>query len=172
MNMKDNIILTDTNIITDLDIAGLLKKFITLENVYMSDMVKHDEINYKTGNLSIIEEIKTIKSTNIQIYKMSQLTTIETKLTENDIMNYILAKDNNYILATGDKRLRNYAEENNVKVIGIIGIIDFLYKEDKINTREVMKAYEKLQSSSKTRLPKEELTKRIEKLENELLIKS
>lgn len=172
MNMKENIILTDTNIITDLDIAGLLKKFITLENVYKSDMVKHDEINYKTGNLSIIKEIKTIKSTNIQIYKMSQLTTIETKLTENDIMNYILAKDNNYILATGDKRLRNYAEENNVKVIGIIGIIDFLYKEDKINTREVMKAYEKLQNSSKTRLPKEELTKRIEKLENELLIKS
>ena len=46
MNITPKIIITDTNIITDLNNAGILEEYIKLDNVYISDMVKNDEINY------------------------------------------------------------------------------------------------------------------------------
>ena len=44
MNITSKIIITDTNIITDLNNANILEKFVKLDNVYISDMVKNDEI--------------------------------------------------------------------------------------------------------------------------------
>lgn len=40
MNTEKKIIITDTNIITDLYIAGVLEEFILLDNIYISDIVK------------------------------------------------------------------------------------------------------------------------------------
>ncbi len=42
MNITNKIIITDTNIITDLNNANVLDRFVKLENVYISDMVKHE----------------------------------------------------------------------------------------------------------------------------------
>jgi len=41
MNITAKIIITDTNIITDLDNAGILEKFVNLSNVYTSDLIKN-----------------------------------------------------------------------------------------------------------------------------------
>ena len=38
MNITTKIIITDTNIVTDLNNANLLEKFVMLENVYISDL--------------------------------------------------------------------------------------------------------------------------------------
>ena len=40
MNITRKIIITDTNIITDLNNANVLDKFVKLDNVYISDMDK------------------------------------------------------------------------------------------------------------------------------------
>ena len=40
MNIEKKIIITDTNIITDLYIANVLIEFINLDNVYISDVIK------------------------------------------------------------------------------------------------------------------------------------
>lgn len=48
MSITKKIIITDTNIITDLFNANILEEFINLDNVYISDLVKNDEINNKT----------------------------------------------------------------------------------------------------------------------------
>ena len=45
MNITTKIIITDTNIITDLNNANILEEFINMDNVYISDMIKNDEIN-------------------------------------------------------------------------------------------------------------------------------
>ena len=60
MNITTKIIITDTNIITDLNNANILEEFINIDNVYISDMVKNDEINSKTGNVKIINKFKII----------------------------------------------------------------------------------------------------------------
>ena len=40
MNLTEKIIITDTNIITDLFNANLLEKFSLLDNVYILDIIK------------------------------------------------------------------------------------------------------------------------------------
>ena len=63
MNITTRIIITDTNIITDLNNAKLLKQFVMIDNVYISDLIKYDEINASTGDLNVIDKIKVIKAT-------------------------------------------------------------------------------------------------------------
>lgn len=69
MNITKKIIVTDTNIITDLHNAKILEKFVELDNVYISDLIKHDEITSHTGDNKLkiyseengIEVIRTLK---------------------------------------------------------------------------------------------------------------
>ena len=53
MNISTKIIITDTNIITDLNNANILQEFIDMDNVYISDMIKNDEINSKSNRSNI-----------------------------------------------------------------------------------------------------------------------
>ena len=79
MNITKKIIITDTNIITDLNNANILEEFINLDNVYMSDVVKNDEINSKTGDVSLISNFKVISATSNQLLETSILSSKEKK---------------------------------------------------------------------------------------------
>ena len=109
MNLETKIIITDTNIITDLNNANILEKFVNLGNVYVSDLIKNDELNKKTGDLNVLKKFKVIGSTSEQILEAQMLTKQEKGLSLYDVHNFILARDNNAILATGDDRLRKYS---------------------------------------------------------------
>ena len=67
MNITAKIIITDTNIITDLNNANILEDFIELDNVNISDMVKNDEINSKTGNIKLISKLKVMPASASQL---------------------------------------------------------------------------------------------------------
>ncbi|MDD4036183.1 MAG: hypothetical protein PHS45_02545 [Bacilli bacterium] len=169
MNITKKIILTDTNIITDLDIAGVLDIYVDLSNVYMSDLVKENEINNKTGDLKIIERFKLIRANESDIYEISNFSAIYYHLSMPDIINFVLANNNNYILATGDKQLRLLAIENNIEVIGVIRIIDLLENNNLITKEKKYESLNKLKKHPKTRLPEEELNKRLEEIEKDLV---
>lgn len=77
MNITTKIIITDTNIITDLNNANTLEEFIDIDNVYISDMVKNDEINSKNGNVKLINKFKVIPATATQLIEVNTLSNIE-----------------------------------------------------------------------------------------------
>lgn len=157
MNITRKIIITDTNIITDLNTAKVLDKFVSLDNVYISDLVKQDEINYKTGDLNLINKFKVIESNSIEFAEMFEIGILYKKLSNKDILNYIIARDNKGILATGDERLRKYAEENNVEVIRALKIIELQYVNNVISYKELVIGCELLIKDSKTRIPTEKI---------------
>lgn len=80
MNITAKIIITDTNIITDLNNANILEDFIELDNVYISDMVKNDEINSKTGNIKLISKLKVMPASASQLIEANKLSNIEKKI--------------------------------------------------------------------------------------------
>ena len=165
MNITTKIIITDTNIITDLYNANLLEKFINLDNVYISDMVKCDEINSKTGNVELINKFKVISVTPLQLIEVNKLSIIEKKLSTYDLLNYVIAKDNNAILATGDKRLKIFSEDNRVEVIRTLKIIKLLEYNKIISTKEAVISCKLLKENKYTRIPPEEIDKLIKELE-------
>lgn len=161
MNIDKKIIITDTNIITDLNNAKVLDKFVKLDNVYISDMVKNDEINSKTGNLSIISEFKVIESTAEQLKEINLLSKKVTQLSQYDLINYVIAKNNVYILATGDNNLKKYAESNGVVVIRTLRIIRNMREKNIITLEQEKEAYNLLLKCKNTRIPDELILERL-----------
>ncbi len=165
MTITPKIIITDTNIITDLDNAKLLEKFVGLDNVYINDMVKNDEINFKTGNVDIINKMKEIPLTVEQLQEVNKLTLEEKGLSLYDLINYVVAHENNCILATGDNRLKKYSEEHGVEVIRTLKIIELMENKKIISEKEAITACINLRDNKYTRIPEININELINKLQ-------
>ena len=84
--------------------------FVKLDNVYITDIVRNDKLNDKTGNLKIINKFKVININLNQIKEIAHLSKYEHHLSTYDLINFIVARDLNGILATGDNRLKIYSD--------------------------------------------------------------
>ena len=169
MNITAKIIITDTNIITDLSNAKILDKFVILDNVYINDMVRRDEINSKTGDIKLIDKFKTIASSEKQISEIYHIMQLKKELSVSDAINYILARDNNAIIATGDEPLRKFSNDNGVEVIRTLKIIELMVKNNIISTKEAIDACNLLKNEKSTRIPHNEIDNLINKLEKNLV---
>lgn len=170
MNIRAKKIIIDTNVITDLDRACILKEFISLDNVYMCDLVKNDEINFKTGNVEIISEFKVMSVTPSQLIEVSSLSLIEKKLSIYDLLNYVVARDNDCVLATGDSRLKSYCENNGVLVFRTLKIIRLMIEQNVITKKKAIAACNLLLADDSTRIPKEDIENLIDEFERDLVI--
>ncbi len=72
-----------------------------------------------------------------------------------------IAKNRNILLLTGDRALKNAAEKEGVKVVGTIGLLDRLYREQLIDVGEYRYCLTALESSQERRMPVDELRKRL-----------
>ena len=167
MNITTKIIITDTNIITDLNNANILEEFIDIDNVYISDMVKNDEINSKTGNVKLINKFKVISATATQLIEVNNLSYTEKKLSTYDLLNFVIVRDNNCILATGDNRLKIYSENNGVKVFRTLKIIKLMQDNNIISCRKAIDACNLLKQCPATRIPKTDINNLIDELEKD-----
>lgn len=167
MNITTKIIITDTNIITDLNNANILEEFINIENVYINDMVKNDEINSKTGNVEIINKFKVISATATQLIEVNNLSYTEKKLSTYDLLNFVIARDNNCILATGDNRLKNYSENNGVEVLRTLKIIKLMKENNIISFRKAIDACNLLKKCTSTRIPELDINILLKELEKD-----
>lgn len=167
MNITTKIIITDTNIITDLDNANILEEFIDIDNVYISDMVKNDEINSKTGNVKLINKFKVISATANQLIEVNKLSYTEKKLSTYDLLNFVIARDNNCILATGDNRLKNYSENNGIEVLRTLKIIKLMKDYNIISCRKAINACNLLKQCPSTRIPEIYINNLINELEKD-----
>lgn len=167
MNITTKIIITDTNIITDLSNSNILDKFVKLDNVYISDMVKRDEINSDTGNVKIIKEFKTINATSEEIDEIFKISQETHRLSPYDIINFIIARNNNAILATGDKKLKDYSETNGIEVIRTLKIIKLMKEKNVITPKEAIDACTKLKENNNTRIPSADIDNTIKDFEKD-----
>lgn len=167
MNITTKIIITDTNIITDLNNANILEEFINIDNVYINDMVKNDEINSKTGNVEIINKFKVISATATQLIEVNNLSYAEKKLSTYDLLNFVVARDNNCILATGDNRLKNYSENNGVEVLRTLKIIKLMKENNIISYRKAIDACNLLKQCTSTRIPELDINILLKELEKD-----
>ena len=166
MKKKEKIIITDTNILTDLYHAKILEQFVNLKYVYIVDLVLHDEINFKTGNVKLINKIKVINVSSRQIEETLNISLNERKLSIYDIINFIVARDNNGVLATGDKKLREFSLKNGVIVYRTLRIIKLMIEEKVISKDDAIKACELLKEYNNTRIPLEDINKLIHEFED------
>lgn len=162
------IVVNDTNVFIDLYEVGLLEEFFSLPwEVHTTDFVMLElqrEGQYETvakykANKRLLVPILEGKDV-LEIGNLYQRNQNKTNLSLTDCSVWYYAKLNNYILLTGDRKLRTTSILDGVEVHGVIYVFDSLV-ELGIISRQV--AVEKLQQlyNINPRLPKEEIDKRI-----------
>lgn len=165
------IVVNDTNILIDLFNAGLLPYCKKLNLEFRTLDVVINEIE-DTEQYFAIQSI--IDEGTLTVYSLSgeQVRIVFQKVAEyqgicnlsvEDISVMVYAIDNDCRLLTGDKKLRDKATLENVKVSGILYLTDMLTQEAVIDNNEMASALERLLNSN-NRLPKKLIKERIDAL--------
>lgn len=169
------IVVNDTNVFIDLYEVGLLDEFFSLPwEVHTTDFVmlelqregQHDTVARYEADKRLIVSFFEGKEM-IEIVNLFQQNENRTNLSLTDCSVWYYAKANNYILLTGDRKLRTTSTYDGVEVHGVIYVFDHLVELNVIS-RQI--AVEKLQQlySMNPRLPKDEIEKRINKWKAEM----
>lgn len=167
------IVVNDTNIIIDIYNAGLLPycKKLNLDFRTLDVIIEEIEpLNQRKAVQEIIDDrtLKVCSLSGKQIGDISQKVAEYQgvcNLSFQDISVMVYARDNDCRLLTGDKKLRERAILENVKVSGVLYLTDMMIKESVIDKDEMILALNRLLESN-NRLPKKLIKERIESLKN------
>ena len=169
------IVVNDTNVFIDLYEVGLLEEFFSLPwEVHTTDFVmlelqregQHETVaTYKADRRLVVPVFEAEEL--LEIATMYQEYMNRTNLSLTDCSVWYYAKTNNYILLTGDRKLRTASVFDGVEVHGVIYIFDTLVEFDMISRQVAVEKLEQLYVIN-PRLPKEEIDKRINKWKAEI----
>ena len=158
------IVVNDTNVFIDLFNVGLLERFFSLPwEVHTTEFVmleltregQHDSVSqYKDNGL-------------LHIIKLYQQQKDKTNVSLTDCTVWYYAKQNNYTLLTGDRKLRNASLIDGVEVHGILYVIDQLVEEGILAKRIAISKLKQLEKSN-PRLPQDEIEKRLKLWKKEI----
>lgn len=159
----ERIVISDTNIFIDLWTMRLLGKFFMLPfEIHTVDMVlaeitdsnQNEEITIaiKNGRLGV-EEIQPTELPDV-------LKLMSGNLTVTDAAVWYTAKKKSALLLSGDNKLRRLAESDNVRVAGILYILDVLIEHGIIAAGYAAECLELLKGKNK-RLPLAEVDNRL-----------
>jgi hypothetical protein len=125
---------TDASILFDAIKGGILHEMFQLPfDFETSDLIADKEL--KNPPFSEFEKEGLIKEelTGSQIGMIRQIRSSHKTLSIYDISAFLLARDQNLILLTGDEALRKFAESFGVEVHGILWILDELVQQNIIS---------------------------------------
>ena len=164
------VVINDANILIDLVKLELLEEFSSLNfELYTTDFVL-EELNLDHNKaiqlLVSAEKIRIITTENIEdIQGINTLLETSSGLSFEDCSVWYYSKKMNCTLMTGDGKLRKTARKDGIEVRGIIYIIDQMLIQNHLNFEQAIEKIESLYSLN-NRLPKQELTKRLELWKN------
>lgn len=169
------IVVNDTNVFIDLYEIGLLEEFFSLPwEVHTTDFVmlelqregQHETVAKYKANKRLLVPVLEAKEM-LEIGNLYQQNQNRTNLSLTDCSVWYYAKVNNYILLTGDRKLRTVSVFDGVEVHGVIYVFDSLVELDIISRQVAVEKLKQLYSIN-PRLPKEEINKRINLWETEM----
>ncbi len=164
--IEERIVISDANILFDLLSVGLLDAFFAIPwNVFTTDLVIA-EIE-KPGQKEGVERFVKSKKLSVITFELNELFEISGKqeacknnASMADVSVWYYAKKVNGRLLTGDRKLRSVAENEGVRVSGVLYIFEKMIENNIISHNEAAENLEELVKIN-GRLPKEECEKRI-----------
>lgn len=162
------IVVNDTNVFIDLYEVGLLEEFFSLPwEVHTTDFVMLEL--RREGQHETVAKYKADKRLVVPVFEAKEMSEIgnlfqqnmyRTNLSLTDCSVWYYAKVNNYILLTGDRKLRTVFDYDGVEVHGVIYVFDTLVELNIISSQVAVEKLLQLYVIN-PRLPKEEIDKRI-----------
>lgn len=165
----EKIVVSDTNIFIDLISVNLLDGFFSLPwEIHTTDMIIKElkdsnqkalvDAHRQRGCLKVSAFTGNEMLELVQMRKQAQLSS---NASIQDCSVWKLAKNLGCSLLTGDNRLRKVAQKDNVEVHGILYLFDKMLEHQVINHETAIARLQSLFSIN-SRLPKDEIDKRLE----------
>lgn len=165
------IVVSDTNIFIDLSSVDLLDDFFQLPiKIHTVDFVVNEikeasqarVINAHIAKGDLIVKCFTIDEV-AEIYNLQSSVSGNLSFIDCSVWHY--AKENDYILLTGDRQLRDRAIRSNVRVNGILFVFDLLIDNKVISYQKAVDCLKNLMLIN-PRMPKSLILERIDKWES------
>lgn len=151
------ILFADTNILIDAQKVDVYKDFLQTEDeVFIESSMLVDEVKSPIGYAGELIScgLKTFDMTDDEFILAAEMHENDRKLSFYDCVAYAVSKSRNWILVTGDNRLRKTAERDGITVHGFIWILQQCCIEDDERMMSILKA---IIDDSAVRLPKSKL---------------
>lgn len=164
------IVINDANILIDLVKLELLEEFSNLNfELHTTDFVLEElnlDQNKVIQKLDSTGKIHVITTSSIEdLQGINTLLESSSGLSFEDCSVWYYSKKMGCTLLTGDGKLRKTARKDGIEVRGIIYILDQMLIQDQLTFDQAIEKIELLYTLN-NRLPKEELTKRLELWKN------
>lgn len=159
------LLISDANILIDMDVGGLLKKIFRLPETFaVPNVLFEEELSSRHPELlghGLL--LKILKGEGVaEAYRLKTLCIGRDAPSLNDLFALMLAKQEQCPLLTGDRRLRKVAADNHPEVVirGTLWLVGRLKEEQIITAKDAADAYEKMRDSS-SRLPWDEVERQL-----------
>ncbi|WP_345988740.1 PIN domain-containing protein [Sulfurimonas sp. HSL1-2] len=161
------LLISDTNIIIDLDVCGLIEKMFDLSYAFaVPDVLYIEELEEQHGELPAYGLlIKSLESEKVDYAVALQAKHIETS--PNDLFALALAKQEECPLLTGDMALRTVAAEEEIEIKGTLWIVEQMVVQGIIGIDRAEGAFEDMKMKQR-RLPWKEVERMLERLRDKL----
>ena len=162
------IVITDTNILFDVIKIGALPEFFSLDYEICTTVFVMQEI-LPFPQKEMVETFIRAKKMIVYDFSAEDIEEVQNFNTGRDLKRFTdktviwKALQLNCPMLTGDQRMREVAEKLNIEVHGSIWIIDELVTKKLISSDKAVQLLEQLFRTN-SRLPKDEIEKRINKL--------
>ncbi|MBR1508005.1 MAG: hypothetical protein IJ619_08400 [Eubacterium sp.] len=159
---------SDTNIWLDFYVIDRLNLPFKLEFVYLMHYETVDKEVISPPELCDLLLEYGLQKTEMSFDKYYYVPMLESKypkLSKYDRIALSIAKHRKIPLLTGDKPLRSAAQKEGVNVLGSIGLVDEMIKNNIISEEEGLKCFRGFLEHKERRLPEDELKQRIKMLE-------
>ena len=162
------IVITDTNILFDVIKIGALPEFFSLDyEICTTVFVMHEIL--PSAQKDLVETFIRAKRLNVYSFTEEDIEAVQNFNTGRDLKRFtdksVIWKSLqlNCPMLTGDQRMREVAEKMNIEVHGSIWIVDELVAKTLISSEKAILLLEQLLLTN-SRLPRDEIEKRINKL--------
>ncbi len=160
-----NYISSDTNVWIDFSVIEKIELPFLLPDTYI--MYKEALDTEVVSPPELVDELlkaglKPVELTTEEFFYAAECMMRYPKISRFDSTALAIAKKRRIPLLTGDLSLRRAAQEEEVEILGTIGILDRLYYEKYINIEEYRFCLENLLKHDERRLPAEEIKKRLD----------
>jgi len=146
------LLISDANILIDIEVGGLLAPMFSLEYVYaVPDILFYEELEDQHAHLTALG-LQTMSMDETQVRRVEALAQTYIKPSRVDLFALVLARHCECPLLSGDEDLRVAARAEGLDVRGTIWLVEEMLRQQKISVHVARTAYVQMRAQGR-RLP-------------------
>ena len=157
------ILVSDANIFIDMEVADLTRQMFRLKESFATpDILYHEELAENHSELPGLG-LRIERLTPAAISDVERMVALHQQNSVNDLMALALAKERQWPLLSGDRRLRAAAVIERVEIFGTLWLVEKLVETKTISLSQAATSFESMRHGGR-RLPWTEVDALLERL--------